>query len=124
METLEAKKTVKPNKKSTASVIRVSPETRKKLLAELSKINKKAHGKNVKPDALIARLLGKLTAQDVSELQEASLSGKDRLEQNYRAYCAKFGSVTMDQFLDVISRAAVPQILKGDAAKSESQNGA
>src|SRR5450631_2532997 len=111
METSEAKKETKsPAKKSAPSVIRVSPETRKRLIAELSKINKKTHGKSVKPDDLIARLLGKLTAQDVSELQEASLSGKDRMEQNYRAYCAKFGSVTMDQFLDVISRTAVPQI--------------
>lgn len=124
METSEAKKTTKsPSKKGAASVIRVLPETRKRLLAELAKINKKEHGKSVKPDALIARLLGKLTAQDVSELQEASLSGKDRLEQNFRAYCAKFGSITMDQFLDLISRETVPQILNGDAANPALEKG-
>ncbi|MBX9766405.1 MAG: hypothetical protein K2X47_03960, partial [Bdellovibrionales bacterium] len=122
METSEAKKTVKPvSKKSTTSAIRVSPETCKRLLAELGKINKKPHGKRVKVDALIVRLLAKISAQDVSELQESSLSGRDRLEQNHRAYCTKFGTITMDQFLDLISRETVPQILKGDAAKSPSE---
>ena len=122
METSEVKKTPKASKKSSSSAIRVSQETRKRLLAELARINKKPQGKRVKIDALLAVLLPKLTAKDVSDLQNASLSGRDRLEQNYRAYCAKFGAVTMDEFLGVISAQAVPQILKGDAAKPESEN--
>ena len=125
METSEAKKPAKlGSKKSTTSAVRVSHETRKRLLSELAKINKKPHGKRVKVDALIARLLVKISSKDVSELQEASLSGRDRLEQNYRAYCAKFGQVTMDQFLALISDQAVPQMLKADAAKSTAQNAA
>ena len=122
METSEVKKTPKASKKSSSSTIRVSHETRKRLLAELARINKKPHGKRVKVDALLAALIPKLTAYDVTELQNASLSGRDRLEQNYRAYCAKFGNVTMDEFLAIVSAQAVPQILKGDAAKSESEN--
>lgn len=122
METSEVKKTPKASKKSSSSAIRVSQEMRKRLLAELARINKKPQGKRVKIDALLSVLLPKLTAKDVSDLQSASLSGRDRLEQNYRAYCAKFGAVTMDEFLAVISEQAVPQILKGDAAKSESEN--
>ena len=81
METSEVKKTPKASKKSSSSAIRVSQETRKRLLAELSRINKKPHGKRVKIDALLCVLLPKLTAKDVSELQNASLSGRDRLEQ-------------------------------------------
>jgi hypothetical protein len=123
METSEAKKPAKiGSKKNTTSALRVSHETRKRVMGELAKINKKGHGKRVKVDALIARLIAKVSAQDVTELQEASLSGRDRMEQNYRAYCAKFGSITMDQFLDLISRETMPQILKGDAAKSQSEN--
>ena len=102
--------------KSATSAIRVSNETRKRLLAELARINKKPNGKRVKIDALLACLIPKLSAKDVIELQEASLSGRDRLEQNYRAYCAKFGQLTMDEFLGVISAQAVPQILRADAA--------
>ena len=118
METSNSQKPAKPAKKSSSSAIRVSNDTRKRLLTELAKINKKAQGKRVKIDALLACLLPKLTAKDVADLQEASLSGRDRLEQNYRAYCAKFGQLTMDEFLGVISQQAVPQILRADAANS------
>lgn len=124
METTEVKKTPKASKKSTSGAIRVSQETRKRLLAELARINKKPHGKRVKIDALLAALLPKLTAKDVSDLQNASLSGRDRLEQNYRAYCAKFGSVSMDEFLALVSAQAVPQILSGTAANSEAPKAA
>ena len=124
MESTNAQKPAKQAKKSSSSAIRVSNETRKRLLAELARINKKAHGKRVKIDALLMRLLPKISAQDVAELQEASLSGRDRLEQNYRAYCAKFGQLSMDEFLAIISAQAVPQILRGDAAKNQSENAA
>lgn len=124
METSNVQKPQKAAKKSTSSAIRVSNETRKRLLAELAKINKKAHGKRVKLDALLACLIPKLTEKDVAGLQEASLSGRDRLEQNFRAYCAKFGSVTMDEFLAIVSAQAVPQILRADAANSDAQKAA
>jgi hypothetical protein len=121
METSNSQKPAKQAKKSSSSAIRVSNETRKRLLTELAKINKKPHGKRVKLDALLLRLLPKISAQDVAELQEASLSGRDRLEQNYRAYCAKFGAITMDQFLALISREAGPQILGESEAKNKSE---
>jgi hypothetical protein len=122
MESTNAQKPAKQAKKSSSSAIRVSNETRKRLLADLAKINKKAQGKRIKIDALLGVLLPKLTAKDVLELQEASLSGRDRLEQNFKTYCAKFGAITMDEFLALISRETMPQILKGDAANSESEN--
>ena len=118
METTEVKKAPKAAKKSSSSAIRVSQEMRKRLLAELARINKKPQGKRVKIDALLAVLLPKLTAKDVSDLQQQSLSGRDRLEQNFKAYCAKFGQVSMDEFLAVISAQAVPQILSANAANS------
>lgn len=119
METSEVKKVPKQaTKKSTSAAIRVSVETRKKLLAELVKVNKKQSGRRVKMDALLLKLLNKLTAQDVTELQESSLTGRDRMEQSYRAYCTKFGAITMDEFLARISEQAVQQISSGDVAKS------
>lgn len=120
METSEAKKVTKPAaKKSTTSVIRVIQETRKRLLAELVKINKKSHGKRVRMDALLAKLLPKLTTQDVVELQEESLSGHDRMEQSYRAYCAKHGQITMDEFLNQLSKQALSQIFIQNIAKNK-----
>ncbi|MBX3041163.1 MAG: hypothetical protein KF789_10710 [Bdellovibrionaceae bacterium] len=119
METSEVKKAPKQIlKKSTSAAIRVSIETRKKLLAELAKVNKKQSGKRVKMDALLLKLMTKITAADVAELQEASLTGRDRMEQSYRAYCAKFGQITMDEFLARISEQAVKQIGSDDVAKS------
>ncbi len=97
METTEVKKAPKAAKKSSSSAIRVSQETRKRLLAELARINKKPQGKRVKIDALLAVLLPKLTAKDVSDLQQQSLSGRDRLEQHFQAYCAKFAQLSMDE---------------------------
>lgn len=119
METSEVKKATKQvGKKSASAAIRVSLETRKKLLAELAKVNKKQSGKRVKMDALLLKLLTKITTADVAELQEASLTGRDRMEQSYRAYCAKFGQITMDEFLAHISEQAVKQIASENVAKS------
>ncbi len=117
METSEIKKTVKQtSKKSTTAAIRVALETRKKLLSELAKINKKQFGKRVKFDALMLKLLTKLTAQDVTELQEASLTGKDRVEQSYRAHCTKFGHISKDDYLVLL--------LKSESSKSPERNAA
>lgn len=122
METSEVKKVVKQStKKFTTAAIRVTQETRKRLLAELARINKKPNGKRVKLDALLMKLLPKLTAQDVAELQEASLTGKDRVEQSYRAYCAKFGQITMDEFFVRLSEQATMQISTRNAAKNNSE---
>lgn len=124
METSTAQKPLKATKKSNSSAIRVSNETRKRLASELAKINRKSLGKRVKFDALILCLISKLSADDVKRLQDASLTGRDRLEQNYRAYCAKFGSVTRDEFLALISDKAASQMLEKDAAKIQSKNAA
>lgn len=123
MENSEIKSAAKSKvKKTTSSAVRVAFETRKKLLLELAKINKKALGKRVRLDALLLKLISKITAEDVAELQEASLTGRDRMEQNYRAYCAKFGAITMDEFLALISRETVLQILKGNSTKISVQS--
>ncbi len=117
METSEVKKVAKPTtKKSNSAAIRVSLETRKRLLSELAKINKKQYGKRVKVDALLLKVLSHITVKDVTELQEASLTGRDRMEQSYRAYCTKFGQITMDDYLALL--------LKSEGSKIESQNAA
>ncbi len=114
METSEVKKNTKSvTKKSTGSAVRVSQETRKKLLAELAKINKKQFGRTVKVDTLILKLLSHITAKDISDLQEGSLTGRDRMEQSYRAYCTKFGQIKMDDYLALL--------LKSESSKIENE---
>jgi hypothetical protein len=99
MEQTEIKKVTKlTGRKSNSATIRVSVETRKRLISELLKINKKQYGKRIKIDALLMILLSKISPQDVNQLQEASLTGRDRLEQSYKAHCAKFGHLTKDEY--------------------------
>jgi hypothetical protein len=119
METSDVKKTTKPvSKKTTSAAIRVSTDTRKRFLSELAKINKKQFGKRVRPDALVLKLLAKITAQDVSELQEASLSGRDRVDQSYRAHCTKFGHLSMDDYFALLLNPESSKITNEKAAIS------
>jgi hypothetical protein len=103
MEPTEIKKPTKlTGKKSNSATIRVSHETRKRFVSELLKINKKQYGKRVKIDALLMILLSKISSQDVTQLQEASLTGRDRIEQSYKAHCAKFGQITRDEYFALL----------------------
>ena len=120
MENSEVKKATKPAaKKSNSTAIRVSLETRKRLLVELAKINKKQYGKRIKIDALLMKLLSHISAKDVAELQEASLTGRDRMEQSYRTYCGKFGQITMDEYLALLLKSESNNLQRENAEKPE-----
>lgn len=120
METSEQKKVIKQApKKPNSTALRVSNETRKKVLTELSKANRKAFGKKIKCDALIARAITKLTAQDILELQEQSLSNEDRFEQRLRDYISKHGQITRDEFLGKVLGGEVAKVSHETVTKSE-----
>lgn len=57
-------------------------------------------------DELILLLLGRLTEQDITALQEGSLSNADRLELAHREHVKSHGTISMDAFLG--------KILKGE----------
>lgn len=100
---METKQDAKPLKSKAPQVstvpVRVKRETKKRLLTELAKVNKKTFGKKVHLDDLVALLLGLLTEQHVMQLQETSLSNADRLEIAYNAYVKAHGAITKDAFL-------------------------
>lgn len=79
--------------------VRVSKETRKRVLSELARLNKKDHGRNVTAGDLIALALTLLEPKHYSQLQNATLSNADRLEQRYRDFIKTHGQVTKDAFL-------------------------
>ena len=85
-------------KVSTAG-IRVRHETKKRVLQEVAKANKKDFGKRVRVEDLVALAIGLLEPKHVAELQEKSLSHADRLEQQYRAYNLKNGPISKDAYL-------------------------
>jgi hypothetical protein len=117
MEQNDQKKAAKPSaKKNNSSALRVSNDTRKKVLSELAKANKKTFGRRIKADQLIALGLSRLTAQDIVELQEKSLSNQDKMEKAYRDYVSKFGQVSRDEFIG--------KMMNGEVAKFTSENAA
>ncbi len=115
METSDTKK-VSIAKKSSAANIRVRPETRKALLAELAKVNKKSFGRKVRVEHLLRLLLTLIKPEHIQKLQGESLSNSDRIEMRYREHTKKFGAVSKDEFLGLL--------LQLDAEKTSSENAA
>ncbi len=92
----------------------MKPETRKKLILELTKANKKDFGRRIKPDDLLSVALSLIEAHHIKELQEKSLSNADRLDRDYRSYVQKNGPISKDEYLGLL--------LSPTSAKSDSQN--
>lgn len=114
---MENQNAQKPTKKAAiASSLRVKPETRKRFLSELTKVNKKSYGRKVRADQLLSLLLTLLRPEHLQQLQQGSLSNADRLEMRYREHVKKFGPVSKDEFLGLL--------LTEKNSNSESENAA
>lgn len=99
METNQTKKEAKTNKPSAHGAIRVRKDTRKRVLAELARVNKKDFGRKVRPDEFIALAVSLVTPEHIVKLQESSLSNADRLEREYRTYVSTHGAISKDEYL-------------------------
>jgi hypothetical protein len=100
MEHAPQEKKQKPlTKASPFCSVRVKKETRRRLLSEVAKANKKDFGRRVHADEIVAVALSLLTPDHIKNLQEGSLSTMDRLERDYRAHVAKHGPMTKDVYL-------------------------
>ena len=97
---------VKPAKPKAAGAptvgLRVKRETKKRIQAELAKVNKKDFGKKVRCDELIGTALSLLTERHIKELQDGSMTNTDRLEIQYRDYIRKNGATSKDEFLGLV----------------------
>ena len=91
----------KPAPAGTVS-LRVKRETKRKILADLAKVNKKEFGKRVASDELLLIALSLITDQHIKSVQAASLSNADRLEIQYREFVKKNGATSKDDFLGKI----------------------
>lgn len=119
METkVEAKST--KSKPAIATIpIRVKRETKKRLIAELMKANKKEFGKRIKADDLISLALSLLQDKHIAELQDQSLSNTDRLEHQRKEFIKQHGPITMDAFLGRLMRGELmPSRANGGAEKA------
>ena len=114
VENSDSNQTKAKVKKSNVAGVRVTVETRKRLLAELSKVNKKSFGRKVRVDQLINLLLELMKPEHIQKLQDESLSNADRIEMKFREYVRKNGAISKDDFLGML--------LSADASKPSSEN--
>lgn len=102
METMNqeaVKSSSKSKVKPRTDSLRVRKETKKRILAELGSLNKKEFGKPITPDQYVALAISLLRPEHLQQLQEQSLTARDRFEQRYQAHCAQNGKVSKDEFL-------------------------
>lgn len=112
--TQNEKKTKSPLKPSNSAALRVKKETRKRVLAEIQKANKKEYGKRIRVDQIVALAMSLIRPEHIQRLQENSLSHADRLDRDYRAYVAKHGPISKDDYLG--------KRLTGDVATQSTSN--
>lgn len=109
------KKETKIAKPVTYSAIRVRKETRKRILTEVARINKKDFGRKVRPDEFIALAISLVTPEHILKLQESSLSNADRFERDYREFVEEHGHMTKDEYL---GKRLSGEIIPGAATRS------
>src|SRR4051812_324959 len=88
--------------KSRTDYLRVGRETKKKILTELSNINRKNLGKPITPDQYVALAISLINPEHLEKLKEQSLSNKDRLEMRYQEYCEQHGKISKDEYLGIL----------------------
>lgn len=101
MDTNQAEKKTKPIAKATNSyaTLRVKKDTRKRVVTDLRKVNDKEFGRKLRVDEYISFALNLVTDAHRRELQNSSLSHQDRLLQEHKAYVAKNGMISKDEYL-------------------------
>lgn len=96
-------KKVKEIKKKSA-LKKLDPESAKLLAALKEKVNKKTFGRKVRDSEIIGRALSLLEQQHIKELQEATLSERDRLGMAHEEYVKEHGKITLDEFIGKLLR--------------------
>lgn len=86
-----------------------------KLLQTLKdKANKKTYGRKIRDSEIIAKALGLIEANHLQELQEETLSEKDRLHMAHEEFQKTNGKISLDHFIG--------KLLKGELGiKSQSK---
>lgn len=79
--------------------LRVKKETKKRILTELANLNKKEFGRPVTPDQYVSLAITLLQPEHLQQLQEQSLTARDRFEQRYLEHCRQNGKISKDEFL-------------------------
>ena len=97
------KKLKRVNVKSQFVSIRVTPETKKKILRDLQRINKeKEFGRRIRSDAYIALAIELFEPKHFEKLKESSMTNHDRLELAFQSFSKETGSNSKDEFFGLL----------------------
>lgn len=99
MENNSIEKKSKSSKPTGYTSIHTRKETKKRITADLARINKKDFGRVIRAEEYLALAVTLITPEHILQLQESSLSNADRLERDYRKYLAQFGPISKDDYL-------------------------
>jgi len=110
---LEATKTEKTSEKKPAlpkrkNVLKKLDADSAKLLQSIKdKANKKTFGRKVKDSEIISLGLSLVNPEHIQNLQNQTLSEKDRLQMAHEEYQKAHGKLTLDQFIGKLIRGEV-----------------
>ncbi len=83
---------------------KLDTDTAKVLQSLKDKANKKTFGRKVRDCEIIAVALKQVSLEHIKELQEGTLSEKDKLGLAHEEYQKQHGKITMDQFIGKLLR--------------------
>lgn len=89
--------------------IRIHKSTAKMLRSIIAKCNRKAHGRKVKADDIIAVSVELLTDVHLEQIKRSTYSSSDQLEIEFKNFCKNNGALSKDEFLRLIISRALPQ---------------
>jgi len=102
----DSKTVVKTAKDKTSSTVKrknvlkkIDLESAKLLAALKDRANKKTYGRKIKDSEIIAKALSLVESNHIQDLQESTLSEKDRLHIAHEDYIKLNGKISLDQFI-------------------------
>ncbi len=101
----ETKVTEKPTEKKQPTVKKknvlkkLDVDAAKLLQSLKDKANKKSFGRKIRDSEILAKALGLIQPTHLIELQEATLSEKDRLHMAHEEFMKQHGKLSLDQFI-------------------------
>jgi hypothetical protein len=99
-------KSVEKSSEKKSSIIKrknvlkkMDPESAKLLASLKEKANKKQYGRKIRDSEILAKALSLVEQRHLQELQDATLSEKDRLHIAHEEFAKQHGKISLDQFI-------------------------
>lgn len=87
----------------------VSGDTRRRVIEAVERINKKERGRKVKPDEVVAALLGLLDNELEKKIQRSTYSPMDTMEMGHEKYTEEHGPIPFNEYLVRVVNGSIPK---------------